>query len=78
MLSGTARGPASATHLAVPELRRDGDLAPIRSERFTRELFVDEGTVHFGGIEERDAALGRLPNQRDHGAALGSDPTIVV
>ena len=64
------RGPAvQAGLLAVleleAELRRDDDLIANRRERFADELFVRERPVHFGGVEERDAAVdGRADDAR--------------
>src|SRR5579862_6381045 len=36
-----------------------------RSESFAYQLFVSEGTIHFRGVEERDAALNGRANKRD-------------
>ena len=48
------------------ELRGDHYFFTDRSERLAHEFFVDEGAVHFSGIEERDTAVDGRPNQRDH------------
>ena len=66
------RGPAVQPGLLAAfdleaELRRDHDAIANRRERFADELFVRERPVHFGGVEERDAAVdGRAdePNAR--------------
>jgi hypothetical protein len=49
-----------------PELGRYHHLSTEGSEGFAHELFVRERTVRFGGIEECDATLDGLPEQRDH------------
>lgn len=41
------------------ELRGDHDLVTDWCERFADEFLVDERAVGLGGVEERDAALGR-------------------
>src|SRR5207245_9434377 len=38
-------------------------LTTERSKRFADELFIRERSVNFSGIEERDAAFDRHPNQ---------------
>src|SRR5438874_13236908 len=48
-----------------PELGRDHDLLTHRSESLAHELFIHERTVNFRGIEERDAAFDRCPNERN-------------
>ena len=47
------------------ELGGDHHLVAERSESFAHEFFVRERTVHFGGIEEGDAAFDGRTNQRD-------------
>ena len=49
-----------------PEFRRDDDLAAKRSEGLTDKFFVQERTVHFGGIEECDTSLYGSMEQRNH------------
>ena len=51
------------------ELGRDHDLIANRGQCLADEFLVREGTVGFGRVEERHAALERRPDQRD-GAAL--------
>src|SRR4029450_10165267 len=36
------------------------------SEGFAHQFFVCEWTVHFSGIEKRDAEFDRVPKKRDH------------
>src|SRR5262249_19969338 len=47
------------------ELGCNHDLVPEGSQRLAHQLLVGEGTVGLGGVEERDAALERLPDERD-------------
>src|SRR5581483_6403742 len=47
------------------ELRRDHDPVADRLERFADELLVVERAVDLRGVEERDAALDRGPDQGD-------------
>ena len=48
------------------ELGRDHDLVADRLERLADELLVRERAVDLRGVEERDAAVDRGPEQRDH------------
>ena len=58
---------AAVVGIGLPaELRGDHHLAAEGSERFAHEFFVHERTVHFGGVEERDAAFHGSTDQRDH------------
>ena len=68
MCSGRLSRPAcfAVSSDLEPELRRDHDLIAERRQRFADELFVSEGAVDFGGVEERDAALDGGADQRDH------------
>ncbi len=56
------------------ELRRDHDLIAHRRERFADELFVRERTVHFGRVEERDAAVDGRADDRDAVFPAGGGP----
>ena len=47
------------------ELRGDHDLVAKRRERLAHELLVHEGTVGFGGVEKRHAALECLSDEHD-------------
>ena len=47
------------------ELGGDHHLLTEGSESFAHELFVREGTVHFGRVKERDPVFDGRPNQRD-------------
>src|ERR1022692_1498482 len=49
-----------------PELRGGHHLSTERSEGFAHEFFVCERAVHFGGIEECDAAVHGCPEKRGH------------
>ena len=49
-----------------PELRGDHHPVAERRERLAHELFVHERAVRLRGIEERDAALDRRPQERGH------------
>ena len=60
-----------ALHALLPEARpeqlgRDHDLVAQRGESLADEFLVDERPVYLRGVEERDAALGRRPDHRDH------------
>ena len=58
-----------AGHLAVfnqeSELCRDGDRIPHGRKRFANDLFIRERAVDLGRVEERDAAVDRLADDRD-------------
>ncbi len=43
-------------------------------EAFADQFFVDEGSVHLGGVEKGDAALDRLAQQRDHFVFVAGRP----
>lgn len=49
-----------------PELCGDHHVAAEGRERLAHQLFVGERAVHLCGVEKRDPALDRRPNQRDH------------
>ena len=53
------------------ELGRDHDLVANGLERLADELLVGERAVHLRGVEERDAALDRRADQRDHFLPVG-------
>src|SRR5690349_19363617 len=63
--AGQARLPSG---LVEPEAELGGDhhLPPVRLQRLADEFLVDERPVYLRGVEERDAALGRRPDHRDH------------
>jgi hypothetical protein len=44
------------------KLRGDHNLLAQRRQCLTHEFFVNEGAIHFGGIEERDAAFHGSPD----------------
>src|SRR5207237_7488418 len=48
------------------ELGSDHYFFTERSERFAREFFVRERTVHFSGIEKRHTLFECRSNQRNH------------
>ena len=62
--------PASPVVEVEAELRRDHDLVADRRERLADELLVRERAVDLRGVEERDAALDRRADERDHLAAV--------
>ena len=47
------------------EFGRDHDAFAERRQRLAHQLLVGEGSVDFGGVEERHAALDRAADQRD-------------
>src|SRR5438552_7658342 len=49
-----------------PELGRDHHPVAHGGESLAHEFFTHERTVDFRGIEERDAAFDRSPNERNH------------
>src|SRR5579859_8116609 len=49
-----------------PELRRDHHLVAHGCESLTHEFFIYERAVDFSGIEERDSAFDRGPNEGNH------------
>jgi hypothetical protein len=53
------------------ELGRDHDLVTDGREGFPHELFARERAVDLRGVEERDAAVDRRPDQRDHRLLVG-------
>jgi len=53
------------------ELGGDHDLALVRGERLADEFLVGVGAIDFGGVEERDAAVHRGADQRDHLLPVG-------
>jgi len=55
----------------VPKLGGDDDVFLERLQRLAHDLFVGEGAVDLGGVEEGDAAIDRRPDQRDHLGAVG-------
>ena len=59
---------------ALPRFSPDGTRVAMTiadgRQRFANELFIGKRTVHFGGIEERDASLDRIANQRNTGRAI--------
>ena len=48
------------------ELRRDHDFSAKRRERFAHKFFVQQRTVHFGGVEECDTPVHGTMKQRNH------------
>jgi hypothetical protein len=65
MWSGWLLRPLADAGVAVgvdveAELGGDDDLVADGREGFADELFVDEGAVDFGGVEEGDAAVDGL------------------
>ena len=61
----THRGLPSGSQVEA-ELGGDDHLPAERSERFAHEFFVDERSVDFGGVEERDAAFDGGTDTADH------------
>lgn len=63
-----ALGPAVHARFGVPvleaELGRDHDLVAEGSQGLAHHFFV-QGTIGFGGVEERHTALEGFPDQRD-------------
>ena len=55
-----------------PELGGDHDLVADRLQGFADELFVDEGAVDLGGVEEGDTALDGGAQQGDVGVPIGA------
>ena len=53
-----------------PELRGDHDLPAEGRKRLADELFVREGAVDLGGVEEGHAPFDRGPDHLDHLAAV--------
>jgi hypothetical protein len=53
------------------ELRRDDDLVADRRQRLADYLLVLVRTVNLGRVEERDAVVDRLPQERHHGRSFG-------
>ena len=49
-----------------PEFGSDHHFSAERSQGLAHKLFVLEGAVHFGGVEEGYAALHRGPEKSDH------------
>jgi hypothetical protein len=56
----------------------DHHLTAERSQRFAHELFVRERTVGLGGVEERNAAFDRRPDQGDHLLLVGGRAVAVA
>src|SRR5689334_22619761 len=48
------------------KLRCDQHTIAYRRERLAYKFFVREWTIHFGRVEERNAAINRRPEQRNH------------
>jgi hypothetical protein len=48
------------------ELGPYGHLPPEGLQGLANQLFIDEGAVNFGGVEEGDAPFHRGADQRDH------------
>ena len=72
---GPAVEPAAVLAVEVEaELGGDHDLVAHRLERLADQLLVRERPVDLGGVEERDAAIDRRPDQRDHLAPVGGGP----
>ena len=55
-----------------PELGGDDHLPAKRFKRFAHKFFIDEGAVHFGGVEEGDPPVNRLVNKSDHLLLVGN------
>ena len=53
-----------------PELGSDHDIFAEGSESFAYDFFIDEGTVHFGSVEESDTALDSGADELDRFALL--------
>src|SRR5579871_6220610 len=60
------------------KLRGDDDALLHGRERFTDEFLVREGAVDLGGVEERDAALDRGPDQCHHLFPVRSWATMII
>ena len=75
MTVGAARDPPARLPFdwvdVPPELGGDHDLIPIGGERLADEFLVGVRTVDLGGVEERDAAIDRGADQRDHLLPVG-------
>src|SRR6478752_6105594 len=70
---GPATDPALMSALVEreAELRRDDDLVADRLQGLTNDLLVRERPVHLGRVEERDAVVDGLAQERDHVRAFG-------
>ena len=63
---GSAVGTVAFAFLEVEaELRRDHDLIALAGQGATEQIFVGEGTVDFGGVEESATELDRPMQCRD-------------
>src|SRR5579871_653852 len=60
------------------KLRGDDDALLHGRERFTDEFLVREGAVDLGGVEERDAALDRGPDQCHHLFPVRNWATMII
>jgi len=69
---GDVLGPADQAGRAArlvepePELGGDHDLVTYRGEGLADEFLVEVGPVDLGGVEERDTAVHRGPDEPDH------------
>ena len=62
----------------MAELRGDDDLALEGFQRLADQALVGEGAVGLGRVEEGDAALDRLAEQRDHLVPVRHHAAVVV
>ena len=69
---GAAVGASPARFADVAEFRGDHDLVANGRKSLADDLLVRVGAVGFGGVEKGDAALMRLPQERDGGGLLQS------
>ena len=55
-----------ATTQVEPKLRRDDHLSFVGREGLPNEILVSEWAIHFGGVEERNAAIDGGMEQIGH------------
>jgi len=62
----------------VTKLGGDDDVFLERLQRLAHDLFVGEGAVDLGGVEEGNAPLYRRSDERDHLLTFRSRATVMV
>ena len=62
----------------MPKLGGDDDVFLERLQRLAHDLFVGEGAVDLGGVEEGDAAIYRRSDERDHLLTFRSRAAVMV
>jgi hypothetical protein len=76
---GTAVGTTRSDGTEVKaELGGDDHILSEWRQGLANQLFVREGAIHLGGVKERDPALDRCPDERDHQVSVRGGSAMMI